>query len=116
MKFKKTHKFIALALTAAMAFGGLNASAGSARVFAEGSEAKTTLTQEEAKEIVDEYNANLGVSKEQAEAMRAGSMFGFHVPAADPKTAKLLRRFSSTSPSPRKRKNPRTNGQCRSFS
>lgn len=56
MKFKKTHKFIALALTAAMAFGGLNASVGSARVFAEGSEAKTTLTQEEAKEIVGTYS------------------------------------------------------------
>lgn len=38
----------------------------------------------ESREIVDEYNAKLGVSKAQAAAMYAGSMFGFHVPAANP--------------------------------
>ena len=42
-------------------------------------------SKEEARKIVDEYNEKLGVSKAQAEAMRVGSMFGFHVPAADPK-------------------------------
>ncbi len=35
--------------------------------------------------LVEEYNSKLGVSKAQLEAMKAGSMFGFHVPAADPK-------------------------------
>ena len=39
----------------------------------------------EAQKIVDEYNDKLGVTKAQAEAMVAGSMFGWHVPAADPK-------------------------------
>jgi uncharacterized glyoxalase superfamily metalloenzyme YdcJ len=32
----------------------------------------------------DEINADLGVTKAQAEAMAAGSMFGWHVPAANP--------------------------------
>ena len=36
-------------------------------------------------EIVDEYNGKLGVTRAQEEAMRTGSMFGFHVPGADPK-------------------------------
>ncbi len=39
----------------------------------------------EAKEIVDEMNGKGGVSKAQSEAMKAGSMFGFQCPAADPK-------------------------------
>lgn len=42
-------------------------------------------TKEEARELVSEYNGKLGVTKAQEEAMRAGSMFGFQVPGADPK-------------------------------
>jgi hypothetical protein len=42
-------------------------------------------SKDEAKALVSEYNRKLGVSKGQEEAMRAGSMFGFHVPGADPK-------------------------------
>ena len=38
-----------------------------------------------AQAIVDEYNGQLGVSKAQAAAMLAGAMFGWEVPAADPK-------------------------------
>ena len=34
--------------------------------------------------LVDDLNARLGVSKEQAMAMEVGSLFGFHVPGADP--------------------------------
>ena len=41
--------------------------------------------RESARALVEEYNSKLGVSKAQLEAMKAGSMFGFHVPAADPK-------------------------------
>ncbi len=41
--------------------------------------------KEEARSIVNEYNAKLGVGRAQEEAMKAGSMFGFQVPAADPK-------------------------------
>lgn len=41
--------------------------------------------KEEAKQLVTEYNEKLGVTKAQSEAMKAGSMFGFEVPGADPK-------------------------------
>ena len=42
-------------------------------------------SKEEARQIVDEQNGKLGVTKAQAAAMQTGSMFGFHVPGADPK-------------------------------
>lgn len=42
-------------------------------------------TREEAREIVNEYNKKLGVTRAQEEAMKCGSMFGFHVFGADPK-------------------------------
>ena len=41
--------------------------------------------KESAKQLVAEYNTKLGVTKAQSEAMKAGSMFGFEVPSADPK-------------------------------
>lgn len=49
---------------------------------------KTDLTDGvpgEMKELADSMNRKLGVTKGQAEAMKAGSMFGWKVPAADPK-------------------------------
>ena len=42
-------------------------------------------TRDERKAMVDELNEKLGVTKAQAEAMKAGSMYGWHVPLADPK-------------------------------
>ena len=41
--------------------------------------------KEETRALADEYNGKAGVSKAQAAAMLAGSMFGWQVPAADPK-------------------------------
>ena len=38
------------------------------------------------REFANDRNANLGVSKAQVEAMLAGSMYGWEVPAADPKS------------------------------
>lgn len=42
-------------------------------------------SKEENRALADEYNGKLGVNKAQAAAMLAGSMFGWAVPAADPK-------------------------------
>lgn len=42
-------------------------------------------TKEANRALVDEQNAKMGVSRAQEEAMKAGSMFGWDVPAADPK-------------------------------
>jgi hypothetical protein len=43
-----------------------------------------TASNEIAKQAVDELNARLKVTKAQALAMEAGSMFGWHVPGANP--------------------------------
>lgn len=47
-------------------------------------------SKEEAKAIVDDMNRKLGVSEEQQAAMHAGSIWGFHVPAADPDFQKQI--------------------------
>lgn len=45
----------------------------------------TDNTKEENRRIVDQQNAKAGVTRAQEEAMKAGSMFGWATPAADPK-------------------------------
>lgn len=44
----------------------------------------TTNNPEKNRELADGHNSEMGVSKAQAAAMLAGSMFGWHVPAANP--------------------------------
>lgn len=44
----------------------------------------TTSDPEKNRELANGHNAEMGVSKAQAAAMLAGSMFGWHVPAANP--------------------------------
>lgn len=44
---------------------------------------------------VDELNASLGVTPAQAEAMLNGSIFGWHVPAADPEQWDAMTAYKS---------------------
>ena len=44
----------------------------------------STPDKEKNRALADKLNAELGVTKEQEQAMSVGSMFGFHVPGADP--------------------------------
>ena len=41
-------------------------------------------TPDEAKELINELNENLGLTKGEVKAMEHGSMFGWETPAADP--------------------------------
>ncbi len=45
----------------------------------------STNSEADNKEFANDRNANKGITKAQVEAMVAGSMFGWHTPAADPK-------------------------------
>ena len=45
----------------------------------------TDGTREENRAFVNDFNTKLGITKAQEEAMKAGSMFGWAIPAADPK-------------------------------
>ena len=45
----------------------------------------TENTSEENRRFVDSQNAKMGITRGQEEAMKAGSMFGWATPAADPK-------------------------------
>ena len=49
-----------------------------------------TGNAQENRKRADEYNESLGVSKAQRRAMEIGSMCGWHVPGADPKTYEAL--------------------------
>jgi len=44
----------------------------------------SSLSTEENRKLLDISHAHLGITKAQAAAMYAGSLFGFHVPLADP--------------------------------
>lgn len=59
-----------------------------------------SVSRKEAEEIVVERNKLAGITQAQVEAMKSGSMFGFHVPAADPANYK-----EDGTPIPPKRKN-----------
>ena len=48
------------------------------------------------REMADDHNESLGVSKAQRLAMETGSMHGWHVPGADPKTYEALEKEEET--------------------